>query len=285
MAREKIPTEDFDPSSSLPRSRKKQFFDSFKNEWRLFLSVSLLLAIFILPLFSDYLVFSLLIGQASSSHADNSQIFSLVFYGALIAIPCIMILYLGLVGAFSVAKKLGYSEMQITTPSFFYGIKEGWKKALFQGFIVGVSAFLAIVGCLYVLFFYTTHPVLVGVVIGIDILQFMTFSMASIFVLTQSFVYSNKATAEYKNAFLMSIGRFPLNFVFFLISPGIFIAFLLISNITALIAFGIAIFFSFPFIYLWQLRALDVFDKMINQYHYPENLKKGLYVPKNNKED
>ena len=284
MAKEKIPTEDFDPSS-LPRNRKKQFFDSFKNEWRLFFSVSFLLAIFILPLFCDYLVFSLLIGGASNSSADNSQIFSLVFYGALIAIPCIMIFYLGLAGAFNVAMKLGYSEMQITTPSFFYGIKESWKKALFQGLIVGISAFLAIIGCLYLLFFYTIHPVWVGILMGVDILQFIIFTMASIFTLAQSFTYTNKASAEYKNALLMSFAHFPMNFVFFLISPGLFIALSIISNVTALIAFGVAILFSFPFIYLWELRALVIFDKMINQYHYPEYLKKGLYVPKNNKED
>jgi hypothetical protein len=283
MAKEKIPMKDFDPSS-LPRNRKKQFFDSLKNEWRLFFSVSLLLAIFILPLFCDYLVFSLLVGGAYSSHADDNQIFSLVFYGALIAVPCIMIFYLGLAGALNIAKKLGYSEIQIATPSFFYGIKEIWKKALIQGLIVGVSAFIAIVGCLYLLLFYNIHPVWVGILMGVDILQFIVFTMASIFTLTQSFVYSNKAVAEYKNAFLMTIAHFPMNFVFFLIGPGLFIGLFIISDVTAYIAFGIAIFFSFPFIYIWELRALVIFDKMINQYHYPEHLKKGLYVPKN-KED
>ncbi len=283
MAKEKIPAQDFDPSS-LPRSRKKQFFDSLKNEWRLFLSVSLLVAIFILPLFCDYLVFSFLISGAYNSQADSSQIFSLVFYGALIAVPCVMIFYIGLAGAFNIAKKLGYSEMQITAPIFFYGMKETWKKALIQGLIVGISTFIAIVGCLYLLFFYIDHPIWVGILMGVDILQFIIFTMASIFTLTQSLVYSNKATAEYKNAFLMTIAHFPMNFVFFLIGPGLFIALFIISNITAFIAFGVAIIFSFPFIYLWELRALVIFDKMINQYHYPEYLKRGLYVPKN-KED
>lgn len=265
--------------SELPSSRWGLLKDSYLHQWRIILSGSLLLALFVLPFVSLYFVLSNLIGGISPAANNYHQsIFSIFFYLGLAIIPCTMILYVGLSGSFSLAKRLSFLEGTLTTSDFFRGLKANWKRALIMGSIVGASLYGAGIGSLYLLLFVSSSPWIIG--FGIGILVFISVVMLSAghYFMLEECIYENSLSASLKNAFLFTFMRLPINALFVLLSPGIFVVLVFVNEITAYIGMALSIFLSLAFILPFVIYANSLFDKFINHEHYPELFRKGLYT-------
>jgi hypothetical protein len=275
VRKEKIPASDF-TKAMLPHTRGELFQDLLKHQFGLLVKVSLLLALFALPLFADYLVFSLLISGAYLKGSTAQQIFALFFYASLISWPCFIILNLGYTGAFEVAKRLSFSQGVIEVASFFQGLKDNWKKGLAIGTLSGFSFALALVGIVYLLLFLQSKPVWLGIGIGLLSLGFLVIQLMVFFFHLQNCIYVNSAGAVLKNSFIFSFLRFPSNLGMFILFPGIILALFCINDITAYVGIGVFVFFSFLGILGWTLYMESVFDRFINREFYPELVNKGL---------
>lgn len=277
MRKEKIRQTDF-RANELPSTRIKLFFDLLKNRFTTFLSTSMLLILFALPLGSLLIVFLMLISGAIQKSGSANELFSLIVYFSILLVPAIIIVFIGLSGSFEVAKRLAFLQGENVVPEFFYGIKKNWLFSLFMGLIQGVISGGAFLGSLTLLMIGVSIPSYVtGIGIGVLIVIFILTSITSLYFMNQNAVYKNSFFATLKNSFLMATGRIPLNLVFFLMFPCVLIVLLFFGLIPLIVCFVLFAFFNFIFIILWTLRTYTVFDIYINKEHYPELYRKGLY--------
>ncbi|MCI2069093.1 MAG: hypothetical protein LKJ88_05910 [Bacilli bacterium] len=273
--KEKIPAADFS-SQDLPHTRWKLFKDVLFHQFGTLVQTSLLNALFALPLITDYLVFSFLIGAAELNKATSQELFALYFYGCLIGFICLVILVIGLTGGMEIAKKLSYEEGVITTASFFLSLKENWKEGLVMGILFGLIYTLGEIGSVYLLIFASSQPILAGIGIGALIFLVILITIVLHLYLLQTVIYQNKIRYALKNSFIMSFLSFLFSFLLFLFFPGIFIALMAINNITAYIGMGLFLLFSEIGLLAWAVYGNRVLDKYINTEHYPELVDKGL---------
>jgi len=279
MKKDRTPQTDFTPDR-LPHNRWELLKDLALHQTRTLFATSLLLVLFALPLLSDYLVFSTLISMAYAGGSAETSIFALFFYGVLISIPCIVILFIGLAGSYQVAKRLCFLEGAFAVSGFYYGVKTGWKKAALMGLLVALSFALALIGSVFLLFTAGQSPIWTGVGIGLLIVQFFIVATMGRYFLSQEFVYANGFFAMLKNSFIFTFVRLPINLGLFLLTPGIILVLLFINGVTAYVAMAVfALFDSFG-VLIWNLYAFSIFDRYINKDHYPALFGKGLFKKK-----
>jgi len=272
----KVPQQRDFLSSDLPTTRKAQFWDILRHQMRIIVSSSMLVTLFALPLFALYIIFNVFIGAAYARGDGTDVVFSLFFYGGLLAIPCLIILNIGFVGAFNVAKKLVFNEGLLLNVAFYYGLKENWKKTIIMSVINALSFVLALLGSVYLLLYYVAAPILVGIGVGLLVVQYIVIGIMTPYYMSQLCLYKNKVVAVIKNSFLFALMKLPINFAIFSLAPGLIIVLMLVNDITAYIAMGLFVFFNFIGVLLWNLFIFRVFDRFINQEHYPDYVNKGL---------
>ena len=278
MPKEK--TVDF-KKENLPKNRIKQFFDLFIHRFLDLLKLSLLQAIFLMPLLATCVLFYVFLRNAS----DKNSLFTIFLIQGLSLMITLPINYVGLTGCFYCLKKIIHAESEYTSSSFFIGMKQEWAKGLLFGFIEGMSGALTLIG-LFLLFNNIADLIawVSGLGIAMVIIQFILVTMFTYHCLGQISVYSNPLKYVVKNSFLIMTMRFPINLLFLILQPGIFIALACIMEITMYVGVVLALFLS-AFMYLiWMLNIISSFDKYINKEHHPEIYKKGLYI-KEQKED
>jgi hypothetical protein len=272
----KVPRQRDFLASDLPATRKAQFWDIIRHQMRTVLSSSMLVTLFALPLFALYIVFNVFIGAASGRGDGTDVIFSLFFYGGILAIPCLIILNIGFVGAFNVAKKLVFGEGFLLNVAFYYGLKENWKKAILMAMINALSFVLALLGSVYLLLYYVTAPILVGVGVGLLMVQYIVIGIMTPYYMSQICIYQNKVAAVIKNSFLFALMKLPVNFAIFALAPGLIIALMFVNDIASYVGMGLFVFLNFIGVLLWNLYNSHIFDRFINQEHYPDYVNKGL---------
>jgi hypothetical protein len=275
MKKERIRASDF-TSAELPKNRKALFFDVLLHQGGSVASMSALLILFALPLVCVYLLFSSFIGIAASRGDGDAAIFSLLFYASLIAIPCFGLLYVGFAGAFEIAKLLAYGEGVLNRAAFFYGLKCHWKRALGYGFFFGASFAFAVVGSFYLFLFAIANPILLGIGIGLVILQCLVVLILGFYFFAEEALYDNRLGASLKNALIFTLIKGPENLLFAILFPGVGVALFFINDLTAYLGIALLLAFSGAGVLLWSVYARSVFDKYINQEHYPELVNKGL---------
>jgi len=267
---------DFSPNE-LPANRWSLFWDIVRHQSRALIATSLLETLFALPLFIDYFVFSFLVGSLRAQSASPSGIFALLFYGCLTAIPCFMVLFLGLTGAAEITKKLAFLEGTLGVSSFYMGFRKNWKAGLGIGFLYGASFALALLGSVYLLFFQGSHPLMTGFGIGLLLYQFLIVNSLSHYALSQEALYENTFGATLKNSFIFAHVKLPLNVAWTLLSPGIFIILLAINDVTSYVGVGLFALLNSYGLLVWTLYAHAVYDRYINAAHHPELVGKGLH--------
>ena len=91
----------------------------------------------------------------------------------------------------------------------------------------------------------------------------------------------------YKNSFLLTLVRFPIDLLLVILYPGIIIALFCIMEVTMFVGIGLLIFFSVIGQLMWAMLTIHVFDLFINKEQYPEIYRKGLKTIEvvKNKED
>ena len=273
MRKEKIRQTDYE-QSERPATRFKQFFDIFRHRFLELIKLSLLQAVFVLPLLVTIFLFWILIKNASTMQAAM-MVFLIQGGSLMISLP---IAFVGLTGSFYALKKLAYAEGEFASSSFFLGLREEWKKGLLIGFIAGLSGAIAVIGMYYFLVFPSDISTVVkGFGIAIVIIQLILVLIVCYYCLAQLVIYSNTLRHLFKNSIIMGLIRFPINLGLLILYPGGFIALICIMPITMYAALGLMILTSVFGHLVWMMNFMSAFDKYINKEHFPDYYRKGLY--------
>ena len=261
---------------ALPHNRKELFFDLLRNRKMTLFVLSCYVFMFFIPLAVDLFFFNYLESMAIAGD-KLEYLFSLVFYSMLIAVPCIMIGFLGFAGAYHVAKKMVWQEGISTAVDFFQGIKENWKRAMLNGLLFSIFLFALVVGSSYLLIFMRSSPILCGVGIGALILLFIVFGIVISLNLCQDVYYTNGVGATLKNSFCflgLCNWKVLLTYIF---TTGVAFTLCCFNMITMAVGLFLFAILNSVVIILYTLISHSAFDKYINQEHYPNYVNKGLY--------
>lgn len=267
---------DYEALKKLPHNRKELFFDLLKNRKMFLFSFSCFTFLFFIPLFIDLLYFSYM-ELAAFSLGDIDVIFTLLFYSLIISIPCNVIVFIGLSGAFYVSKKLVWQEGINLSHDFLVGIKENYKKFILFSFIFSLSLFILVIGGIYLLTTSSYSPLVNGIGIGILIVQFIICGIIINFSMTQAVYYDNKLRDILKNSFVFLSSTHIKSFLLFLLTNCVIVFLCLLNNISLIISFALIAILNSAIIILWTLLSHAEFDKLINKENYPEYVNKGLY--------
>ncbi len=267
---------DKDVEKSLPHSRKEVFFDLLAHRKMTLFSMSCFVFMFFIPLAIDLFFFNYLESVAIVNE-KYEYLFSLIFYSMLIMLPCMMIGFIGLAGAFHVAKKLVWQEGITLSVDFFHGIKDNWKHAIVNGLIFGLLLFGLVIGSSALLIFLRDKPVLCGVGIGALAILFLFFGMSIAIFFPQDDYYQNRFADTFRNSFrFLGLLNWKV-LVIFLLSTGGLITLCVFNLITLGIGLFLFAILNSLVIVLYTLISHSAFDKYINAEHYPEMVGKGLY--------
>ena len=281
MRKEERHITDADVKQSLPTNRKEVFFDLLKYRKMSLFALSCYTFMFFIPLAVDLFYFNYL--ESMAIVADKFEyLFSLIFFSMLIMLPCMVIGFIGLAGAFYVAKKMVWQEGISLASDFFKGIKENWKHAVINGVIFGLVLFGLVVGGSYLYIYAPVAPVVKGIGLGALILLFLVFGMVIALNFTQCVYYENPYGVTLKNSFsFLGLLNWKV-FLIYLLSTGVVVTLGLFNLLT--LAIGLILFavLNSVVIVLYTLISHSAFDKYINKEHYPDMVGKGLY--KNDKE-
>lgn len=271
---------DKDALKTLPRNRKEVFFDLLRHRKMNLFALSSFTFMFFIPLAIDLLYFNFLENVAIANDKLD-YLFSLIFYSMLIMLPCMIIGFIGLSGAFQVVKKMVWQEGIVLASEFFQGVKENWKHAFINGVIFGATLFGLVVGSSYLMIFSREMPVLCGVGIGALVVIFLFFGMSIAIFYTQDVYYENSYLTTLKNSFrFLALLNWKV-LVIFLLSTGAVIALAALNLITLVIGLFLFAVLNSVVIVLYTLVAHDAFDKYINMDNYPDMVGKGLYKDEN----
>jgi len=271
----------------LPHTRREIFLDLIKTQKRQMVSLSMLFFVFLLPLVVDILIFGMYMLAIPSDAANYSSIiFSLIFYMMIIAIPCIIIAFIGLAGLAHVCKMIAWQEGILTGPEFFSGIKKGFKHAIVFGFIWAISLFLLVVGSLFLLRSQNSvsMPWLNSIGVGLCIVQFIILSIVCVYALTYDCYYVNSFAQIFKNCFIFFAAKFFKNLLLFVLTTGLVVGLMFVDFIAQIVIILVIAFLSSYMMIAWTLLSHEAFDQYINQENYPDYYKKGLYISNTPKE-
>ena len=271
-------------AKELPHTRKQIFLDLIKTQKRQMISLSLLLFVFLLPLVVDILIFNMYIISVPLDATNYSAIvFSLIFYMMVIAIPCVMVGFIGLAGLAHVCKIIAWQEPVLSGPEFFVGIKKNFKHSLLFGLIWGISLFILVVGILFMIRTKTIveNSWLNGVGIGLCVVQFVVLSIVCVYSLTYGCYYSNTFRQVFRNSFVFFVAKFFKNLLMFVLTTGLIVGLMFVDFIAQIVIIIVIAFLSSYMMIAWTLLSHEGFDQYINKTNYPDYYKKGLYIDKN----
>ena len=267
---------DKDVLQTLPRNRREVFFDLIKHRKMTLFSLSSFTFMFFIPLAVDLFYFNYVESLAIAADKKD-HLFSLLFYSMLIMLPCMIVGFIGLAGAFYVAKKMVWQEGISMAHDFSIGIKENWKHALINGVLFGLFLFGLVVGGSYLAIFTPIQPIWTGIGIGAIILMFMLFGMVISLNFTQDVYYQNTYMITMKNSFFFLALMNWKVLLIFLFSTGVVITLACFNMITLGIGLLLFAILNSVVIILYTLVSHSAFDKYINKEHYPDMVNKGLY--------
>ena len=266
---------------SLPINRWQLFKFAYRNHLSLIIKLSLMIAIFSIPLFTFLIVKNVFANALLSQINQDNELIILqrYYYQEIILdifyIPCFVILAIGLSGGFFVMKKYLYQEGF----TFFKDFRNGMKKS--KEFILS-TLILSII--LYLLLFlknffsYINFQYYIPLSIFVFIIIFL---LVNVFIFTycQIHIYSNNIFHLIKNALCFSFNQLFKVSLINLITIFPLVLFMNFQNAVLKIII-ILIYFIIGFgncLLITMLYSCSVFDELINKDRFPSIYRKGLY--------
>lgn len=272
MRKEVVRETDYE-QKERPETRRGQFFDIFKHRFVEVLKISVLQAVFNMPLIAVMVMFYLFALRATSINSLMT-VFLFTSLGLFVAM---ISSFTGMTGSFYCFKKIIYGEGEFASSSFFTGLVSEWKKGMLVGFIAGLSLAAAIIGSFFCYYYLSSYNTTVaGFGIAILAIQTLVVIIICYYSIAQIVIYNNTFRAILKNSFIFTLMRFQYNLPIFIIHPGVIIALFAIMQVTMYV--GIVLLFLFVGFghLLWMLNSVAGFDKFINKDNYPDYYRRGL---------
>lgn len=272
MRKEVVRETDYE-QNERPNSRFSQYFDIFKHRFVEVLKISILQAVFNMPLVAVMVLFYVF----SLSALDMNSLMTVFLFTALGLFISMISCFTGMVGSFYCFKRIIYGEGEYASSSFFTGLVSEWKKGLITGMIAGLSVAATIIGCF---FCYTRlsayNTAVAGFGIAILCIQSIVVLIVCYYTISQTVIYDNGYRYVLKNSFIFALMRSPSNLFVFIVHPGILIVLLATMQITMYVGIVLLVLFSAFGHLMWSLNCIAGFDKFINKENYPDYYRRGL---------
>ena len=257
-------------NGDLPKNRVEALKLALKeNPWR-FVLLSLLSALFALPLFAYVFYFSFVF-----SFPEGNMFALLFFY--LGFIPCLCLFLLGQGGLFFSLKKLSFREGLLLPEDFFSGIRRNAKESLLTGLFLGIDyfvikIFLAYLPSLSLGTFWSTA------LSAFAYALLFLLSIPLLFVLPQSSLYASSYLSLYLNGWRFFLGKFLPNLGVFLMLLFPYFLFELLPYLATFVSVALllSLFYLAFSVFVFVLYSHSIFDKTINEKQFPELIRKGL---------
>ena len=259
--------------SMLPKNRKEQFGDLFKNRFTTILSIAGVSLLFSIP-FLVSVIFRIyfLSNAAGLNEQDVSYGVNIVnvFFDCtcFITIPTLFICYSGLI---NIIKKMTYGEGVFFWHDFAEGVKNNWKYFLITSFIY--CGFHIIDDTVVMLLnnqFYSYIPKMIEFVIILPIV---------LFIISMSSTYNFKNYGHcIKNSFALAFDKYFISLAFSLAFIALnFVYYLVFIPLIALLVYALFFLIIIPVIIIaFYLFSTSRFDKIINATDNKEFFHKGL---------
>ena len=288
MAKAKVAKQDF-LEENLPQTRKDQFFDILKNQYKVVLLTGLMLLLFFLPILAFSIFKSIMIGkayavyelgEATIEQVNDAVIFNtLIFDGVnLLLYP---ILFAGVSGVLRVIRQLVFGEPVVFRFDFNKGIKDNFKTFLLIGLFVALLKLL--ISFIVIGFGFNPYIKVAAYAILYAVLLPPLFVMSA-----YSVIYANKFFTSLKQSFLLYLrGSWKfLGMILVIIVPYILLEEFFSYVTFRQIIYCVLIVFALPLVILISFMVMfETFDKLINIRLFPEIWRKGLYVSEKEKEE
>ncbi len=273
--------EDFS-TEKLPKTRAQQFFNAYKTSIGKLTNINLLTALFALPLIIwDFLasayVSDFMKGLDVETQFSYLLKMSLLQYGT--EIPLIMLLFVGLSGAYYVIRKICWKAPIRLIKDYNSGIKNCCKQFLCLGALVGVVNFVVnyLINFNLLTISDKTEFVYAMAIVGVVLFALICL-VALVFALEQSSLYNMTFGKLIKNSFILTFKRLfaaagvtllsLLPILLFRFMPWLFVQ---------IIGACVTVVFSISFAITMQtVFCHGVFDVFINKHQYPDFVGLGL---------
>lgn len=262
----------------LPKTRKEQFFQIIKDNYRVLLKIGFFSLLLLIPfLFAFVFKQSYLLRILNDSSLDKEKARSLFItfepiFNA-IYIPCFMIFFTGFGGILKVLRRLLWNEPLFFKKDFWLGVKDNLKHNLLVGFLVPF---------LYFFSFFTIR------LLGSDVFSYVAFLGFSFLIFVPILIITDFIGSIYMNKVRrsLSIGiRTYLRRGVFVILALLPIYALYLVSIIPLNSAYLALIYAVIFVFLLPILILlnyivsfKIFDELFNIYYYPEVAYLGLYI-------
>lgn len=268
--------------SMLPSSRKKQFSDIFKNNFKKVGLIGLLITLFAFPLLVSHLVttgylpllFKEAINKGNSETDANLICSSMYFFASLVNVLFYALLGVGVSGSVRILRNLVFNEGILVKDDFFKGIKLYWKPYVFIFTFFGVMV-AAFNGLNFLFYFNNTMQI---VLIVLKVILTVTIMPILFIYLSLSIFYEDTKLNRLVTSTKIYIAYFLKYLAFIPWLPLIYIFVPLIPQIAVRLLVEILIYMvGMPFFMLtFHLFMVSIFDEVINKKQYPEIYRKGL---------
>ncbi len=268
----------------LPQSRKEQFSDILKLQWKKLLLIGLIVLLFSIPLMITSMaedVYVNSIGESLEANTDVQQILlATIRYKNVIAginIILYAVLFVGLAGIARIIRQLIWSENVFFTVDFSLGFKQNVFQYMVLGILFGTVVFLTTFLSNLSLTKSGVDSLLHYIPIGIVLVVVVP---VVLYVMALAPVYSNTLWQNIKIAIVLYVGS-PIKTILLIVACGVVFIPTIIPNLYAHLFGRIvsALLSGFSFL-LWTLYVYHRLDKEINPKYYPELVNRGLYLNK-----
>lgn len=271
--RKKEVKKDFN-ESNMPHNRIEVFKDIVFNRSSTLFSLGLMILLFSIPLILALLFSNMALSSLDlSEYSDEkyNEFLLLINTKNLFSLIGIMVLSLGLSGAYKIIRMLIWQEGIFFINDFFKGIKQNFKGFLLTGFFIGLLNMVC--QYLYYNFKITEYAFMASMIVSIF------FIPTVLFILNQSTIYNLKYKEKFKNALLISWRHFYTSIPILLLNALFIIFPMFINNTIAymVIILMIPVIIG-PLLILFDTLYTDtLLDKYINSIHFKEIYDKGIY--------
>ena len=269
-----------DVTINLPINYRQLFKFTYRTNLTLIFKISIMLAIFAIPLFTALYfrgVITTGIVKESAPEALTKNLMSFQGWYGFVILGAFLILSIGICGVTYVMKRQLRNEGVMFLRDFKAGIrKNGVSFLVISFFYLG---FLSALNYILNLFWFKSdipyYAILLVVFIIISILVFMMWTLA---VMT-NMIYTCGVWMLIKSSFLLTFARFPHLLLSLILSISPLIVVIVIGYVPVLFAFML-IYIVIGFghsILMITLMNLYIFDELINKRQFPEAYRKGLF--------
>lgn len=288
MAKVKKAATDF-LEENLPQTRKEQFFDLLKNQYKVIFFIGLVLLVIFVPdiiknvlkdIMNNKINVSLSEGVITKEQATSGTFVTWLISSAvdLILYP---IMFTGIFGLLRVIRQLTYGEPVVFKYDFSLGYKENFKTGLLLGFIVGIAKFIFDL----VIVSFASSAIIKTLAYVIFLLILLPMFIVCAYYCT---IYKNKMGRALGHSFLLYLKgswRILLTMVVGIL-PFLLLDLLLNWVPIKQIIYIVLVLFLIPLVLLVGFLVMNyVFDEAINISQYPSLYRKGLYMSDKEKEE